>query len=179
MTHSFHLYLDSFILLLVFVSIISSVRLILKIRSLPENAAITYLKKRWKDARAIDAPRRRRETFIKIIWGVAIGFFIWTPLGYYGRDLLPNPYKDVLILKARDQWHYQVQPRGKGVQDWTLCKDSFVDWQPGDMLIELAYVQHFGCKSLVGHLLGYRAYRDDNGVKVKYPIPTEVADAGN
>jgi hypothetical protein len=79
---------------------------------------------------------------------------------------------DVLILNQNSDGSYRMQTSDGQAFDAHFCKDSVVDFQPGERLRILSYQQQNGCKSISGSNLGFVAYTM-NGKRVKYSITTE------
>jgi hypothetical protein len=57
-----------------------------------------------------------------------------------------------------------------------FCADSCTDLEKGERLQTFTYEQRPGCKSINGPRLGWVAYNDAFGNRIKYPVVEEIAD---
>lgn len=100
--------------------------------------------------------------------------------GYLARDRelaqSTRTLGDVIILARHSEHAYTLQTSHGQSFETTMCADSYVDWQPHEKLIFLTYEQRNGCKSISGHNLGFLAYTDTAGNRIKFPLMEEISD---
>lgn len=85
-------------------------------------------------------------------------------------------YVNVLIAAKHDDRRFRILLNDNDPYEIELCPDSPTDFAPGDKLEYVYFEQRQGCKSLNGNQLGYKAYTDRNGVRIKYELK-ELTDA--
>lgn len=87
-----------------------------------------------------------------------------------------HPLVDVLVIKRFDDFHYRMQTDSGQAFNATFCPGTPPDFMPGEKLKYLSYQQEPNCKNLNGHNLGYLAYTDKHGKRIKFEIPVEGGD---
>lgn len=80
--------------------------------------------------------------------------------------------KDVLVVEKHNDSEFTLRYKGADFQAM-ICPDSTVDWTNGDKLREFNYEQRKGCKTLHGKDLGFLAYVDKNGKRIKFSTEKE------
>lgn len=83
-------------------------------------------------------------------------------------------YSNILIVKKYDDKSFKYRSESGQENNLVLCKDSIVDWQPGEKLKVFKFLQKkengYNCKSIVGKDLGFDPYTDaSTGRRIIYP----------
>jgi hypothetical protein len=99
-------------------------------------------------------------------------------LGWTVRDMqlrVPSrQYWDVMVTGRHSPREYQLSFPGSGRMNITTCHD--VDWQAGEKMQTLAYIQRIGCKDVT--INGwYKFYAEPDGTRAKFNLNEEVANA--
>jgi hypothetical protein len=117
-------------------------------------------------------------------WIATLTLILGVVIGYASRNYqissttskLPN----TLVLDQLQDGSYRMLLADGRKINTSFCpdKNGNVDKSlvRGNKLKEFNYVQLSGCKNIYGYGLGYVAYAE-NGVRLKFPIPEEIADA--
>lgn len=84
--------------------------------------------------------------------------------------------KDVLIVARRSENRFTIfsPTNDNGESELVTC--AAADFQPGEKLKFLKYEQQETCSNIRGPGRGFKAYKEKNGQRTKFPIPMEIAD---
>jgi hypothetical protein len=171
MTHSIHFWLRWFLLLVGLLGIYSTVSFLLRKRK-----KISFIEKS-----ILNTITSERTVMMKLAFYGLCCFYVGYFVGGTNREAtkLENmqTLANVLVLERHNDFAYRMQTEHGQAFEITFCENSYTDFQPYEKLQILTYEQRKGCKNISGRKLGFVAYTDKNGERLKFPL--EVAQNGN